>query len=298
MVSTVQVRGQGVCFVWFAKAKTSPWPPAHTNPHACTAATERSVQPQRRPGQEVQGENQHPPPSFVRPLFSPPAPRGQGRYPPPYFTLPAPLGGGGEIRPPLNSPLTWRHRHGRCPTPLNDHQESPARGTPCPQVSSPRNGHAPPEWPRKAPRRAGKSGPGSSGPTDQPGDAVRACRAVIAPKSPDLRCSAQQRSRTLVVGACKGERGGSQNEAASPPAPAASPGAERAGTAARRSPPRGSLPLSLLSSLPLCMAGPLQAAPLRPGYPPPRSRPALPLRTRLRRPLPPQGRQQRGEAAT
>lgn len=126
----------------------------------------------------------------------------------------------------------------------------------------------------------------------------------MEPRSPELRLPPQQRSPKVVVGACKGARGGSQSAAASPPTPAASPGAplaqgaERAGGAA--------LPAPRLPRIPsLCAAGPPPAAvpPTRPagagthhGHPASPARPSrCPLRSR--RLLPPQGRQQRGEAA-
>lgn len=134
----------------------------------------------------------------------------------------------------------------------------------------------------------------------------------MKPRSPELRPPPQQqRSPKVVLGACKAARGGSQSGAASPPAPIARPaaplphGAEKA--AAALPAPR------LLPSLPppptLCTADPppaatapstrLAGAGTHRGHPAPPARPSCrPLRsTPLHRLLPPQGRQQRGEAA-
>lgn len=102
----------------------SPWPPAHANPHACTAVTERSVQPPKATRTGSPGGE--PTPSAKLCAASP-------------FLLPRSADGAAtlrrispcphpsaepETRPPLNSPLTWQRRHRRCPTPLNAHQES------------------------------------------------------------------------------------------------------------------------------------------------------------------------------
>lgn len=76
-------------------------------------------------------------------------------------------------------------------------KRSSARGTAPPDPE----GRAPPARPPRAPRRAATSGPGSRGPTGRSRDAVRAGRAVMEPRSPELRPPPQQRSRKVAVGA-------------------------------------------------------------------------------------------------
>lgn len=184
--------------------------------------------PQGDPGRKSKGRANTPRRALCSRSFPPPTLRGAARpgLPPcastaqpraRHFTLPAqPRRAHRPPSPPLPSspqpdpsprglPLTRPRRHPRHAArseaaprrrgrPI---KRSSARGTAPPDPE----GRAPPARPPRAPRRAATSGPGSRGPTGRSRDAVRAGRAVMEPRSPELRPPPQQRSRKVAVGA-------------------------------------------------------------------------------------------------